>query len=121
LFGKKRPVAYYAHSLRIYGSQIERRQERRILRHGYKVINPRQALGRDWQGDALRIIQGADAVICTEYLDYIGKGVAWELGQAFGLGKPVYVLRGARLVLLSPSNVVGVGINWAILWAKIVL
>jgi hypothetical protein len=121
MFGRRKPVAYYAHSLRIYGTKLERKQGRRIRRCGYKVVNPNGLLSEaTWKDDAVRLILDADVVICTEYQQHIGRGVAWELEYAFGLHKPVFVLRGRSLIPLKPSSVVVLGLDWAIRWARIV-
>jgi hypothetical protein len=120
MFSRRKPVAYYAHSLRIYGTKTEKQQQRRIHYRGYKVINPNGLLSDvTWKEDAAELIRGADCVICTEYCNYIGRGVDWELRYAFELGKPVYVLRGWRLISLTLNNVEIIGINWAVQWAEI--
>lgn len=98
---------YYAHSMRIYGTEQERKELRFLRwRKFYRVINPNGRLSREsWKQQALAFIESSDALVFSEYHGFIGKGVYTEIDFAFQLQKGVYLLRDRTLYPIEKENV----------------
>ena len=87
--------AYYAHSMRIYNSAIEKNEFDFIKkRFKGKVICPNNELGE--LGDIkkyIEVVKKCKAVYISEYLGMIGKGVYEECKTAFKKKIPTYIVR----------------------------
>ena len=112
---------YYAHSMRIYGSDRECEEHQYLHRKGFRVCSPRGKLNRDnWYKRAQEFIGVLDAVVFTEYRDHIGRGVTEELLYAFNIDKPVYLLRDRLFYPVFNHNLYILGSDWAVCYAEIV-
>ena len=85
---------YYAHSMQIYGTDREK-SERALLEHlGFNILCPCRDLNLGNDMDKyLRIVAKCKNVVCSEYSEFIGKGVYLELKWALRHNIPCYVLR----------------------------
>jgi len=84
---------YYAHSKAIYGTQREK-EELCFLKLVFDVVDPNNDMGE--RGNIkyyLEAINKCDLVICSEYQDFIGKGVFQEIDWAIKNNKPVLCMR----------------------------
>ncbi len=92
---RKIDTAYYAHSMRIYNSKLEK-EEFDFINNRYKgkVICPNKELGE--LGDInkyLEIVKNCKEVYISEYHGMIGKGVFDECKTALNENIPVYIIR----------------------------
>ena len=87
---------YYAHSKKIYGTEIEEK-EYNFLRERYEnVFNPNTEIEykkEEGMRPYLDAVKASDLVICSEFEGYIGKGVFREVELALINNIPVYCLR----------------------------
>lgn len=92
---RKVDTAYYAHSIRIYNSKLEKEEFDFINnRCKGKVICPNKELGE--LGDIkkyLEVVKSCKEVYISEYGGMIGKGVFAECKTALKENIPVYIIR----------------------------
>ena len=111
---------YYAHSMRTYGTRVERKQLRQLRKFTNEITNPNGLLSRfGWQAQARALIDMCDCLVFSEYQDWIGKGVEWEIQYAHNQGKIVYALREGVLFPIQPSDITVAGWDWAVRWAYV--
>ena len=110
---------YYAHSMRTYGTQAEKEQLHQLRRFGLgTIVNPNGRLSRDnWKAQAKALIDSCDILVFSEYQQWIGKGVTWEIEYAHSTNKAVYVLRNGCLQHVVEYDIGVAGWDWAIRWA----
>ena len=97
---------YYAHSMQIYDTDREK-SERGLLEHlGFNILCPNRDLKLGNDMDAyLRIVAKCKNVVCSEYSEFIGKGVYLELKWAMRHDIPCYVLRDEVLYIISEVDI----------------
>ena len=90
----KKLNVYYAHSKNIYNTSREK-SELKWLRKQFKfVICPNNDMGELGSMEPyLQEVENNDAVVCSEYKGYIGRGVTSEVNTALSLNYKVWVLR----------------------------
>lgn len=92
---KLNEVVYYAHAKKLYCT-VEEKVQLQWLRSTFKrVIDPNSDLGELGSiTKYLEIIkQQCTVVVCSEYFDYVGRGVFEELQFARKSGMPIFCLR----------------------------
>jgi hypothetical protein len=95
---KQQLNAYYAHSMRKYGTQ-EEADERAYIESVYsgKVTCPKRDLGElGSMARYLEFVSTVDAVYATEYKNHVGKGVYDECRHALSLNIPVFLVRKSK-------------------------
>ncbi len=109
----KARTIYYAHSIKIYGSQRELR-ELTFLRSRFpkaNVICPNNDLGQLGSlKDYLNIVDGCLILVASEYNNHIGKGVYHEVARAISNQVQVFVIREKESVF-SLKEVTGIKIK----------
>jgi len=118
---KKNIRVYYAHSKRTYGSEKEQ-NEYLFLKSIYtKTICPNKDIG-ELHGikPYLKIVEWADLVIFSEYMNFIGRGVYAEIQTAIINKIPVKLLRNNTLLKINRVEINDVN-DWAIKYAKVIL
>jgi len=111
---------YYAHSLRLYNTDIEQLELKQIaeLFPKLKILNPNGMI-TDIK-EAYKLIDKSDSVVASEYQQHIGKGVYDEICHALSKKKQVAVLRGGRLFrVYSEHQIEVLDIDWQIHYAKV--
>lgn len=87
---------YYAHSKKIYDTEIEEK-EYNFLREKYEIVyNPNTEIEYEREEGMkpyLDAVKTSDLVICSEFEGYIGKGVFREVELALRNNIPVYCIR----------------------------
>ncbi len=87
---------YYAHSLKIYGTEIEEK-EYSFLRENYEnVFNPNTEIEykiEEGMKPYLDAVLASNLIICSEFEGYIGRGVFREVELALRNSIPVFCLR----------------------------
>ena len=85
---------YYAHSKLIYSDEREE-DESSWLRIKYdKVTCPHYDLGDlGSQERYFDVISKCDAIVCSEFVDHVGRGVYGEINYALKHDIPVYCMR----------------------------
>ncbi len=87
---------YYAHSIKIYDTEVEE-EEYSFLREKYEnVFNPNTEIEykkEEGMRPYLDVVITSDLIICSEFEGYIGKGVFREVEFALRNNIPVYCLR----------------------------
>lgn len=85
---------YYAHSMQIYGSDHEKLERGILEQLGFNILCPNRDLKLGNDMDAyLKIVAKCKNVVCSEYSEFIGKGVYMELKWAMRHDILCYVLR----------------------------
>ena len=91
----KKKTAYFAHSMKIYNTQIETEQFEFIkTRFNGKVICPNKELGE--LGDVkayIEVVKKCSILYITEYQKMIGRGVYLECKSAIENNIPILVVR----------------------------
>jgi hypothetical protein len=118
-------IVYYAHSMKIYGSDREKKEIAYIKKKFKSVVNP--AVDLIWQGSMelyFKAVKESDIVICSEYEKHIGKGVFDEIFTALLLEKKVFCIRklgrGYKLLEVSRVEVVDKD-DWSVYFGKVIL
>jgi hypothetical protein len=116
---------YYAHSIRIYDTRKEKKELRLIKKEfpDYKIINPADikltGSSAEIMQAYLNIVKTVDALVFSEYLEHIGKGVFLEIDMAVDKDIETQLLRkkkfnhNFRVRIIDPDD-------WAIRYAKII-
>jgi len=113
-----KPTAYFAHSMRDYGSKVEA-EVRAELEKRFKVLCPHRdlAYGGNMTG-YFRMIRWCDLTIVLEHKDHVGRGVFEEVRAAFESKKRVLVWRAGKL-----RPVVGVDVadrnDWKVKYGRL--
>jgi len=98
--------AYYAHSIKIYDTQQEENELRKISSIVKNIVNPKHIRWTGSMEPYFKAVKNSDLVFATEYKSFIGKGVFDEVKTALDVGIPVYTLRSGKVF-----KVRGVAIN----------
>jgi hypothetical protein len=94
---QKIEIIYYAHSKRIYGTDVEKR-ELEIIRKAYHtaiILNPSNLGWKsepDWYHWMQNEFPKTDLVIFSDWNEFIGKGVYFEIEEAKRLSIPIKYL-----------------------------
>jgi len=121
----KKETVYYAHSKCIYNTPREKSELKWLRKKFAKVLDPNSDMGE--LGDVnpyLRAVGEHDAVVCSEYKGYIGKGVYHEVDHALRCGRKVWCLRKRLGVFyLKPVKKTEFydGNDWKVCYAKLVI
>lgn len=88
-------TVYYAHSKLLYGTPEEKKQRKFIEDRFEKVICPHRDIGELGSIEPyLEIIEKqCTHVVCSEFLEKVGKGVWEEVKKARKLKLPIYCIR----------------------------
>ena len=100
---------FYSHAKKAYGTRGEARQISLIKAHfppGSVVVDPSLEEGGDQKrekeiGFFLDLVDGCDSLVFSRFRGVVTSGVVTEVNHALSKGKPVYELRGERMVLIK--------------------
>lgn len=121
---KKRKKVYFAHSMQMYNTDLERELLDWLRDRYVKVIDPNKDIGELGSMEPyLRIVDTCNIVVCYEYLDYLSRGTYNEVKHALKHKKPAFVLRRDILGKITIEPVLGVRIvdkdDWTMRYGKI--
>lgn len=111
-------TAYYAHAKLLYGTREEKEQRAFIEAKFDRVICPNRDIGELGNiKDYLKIIEKkCTHVVCTEFLDTVGRGVWEEVKYARKLKLPIYCVRKDgiryRFLKVRSGRVIDGGESW---------
>lgn len=95
---------FYSHSMKIYGSAVERREIALIRDHfpGCDVVDPSEHPATAEPGGEteyyLRLVDTCDCLVFSRHFGYVTEGVKPEVEHALSKGKQVYELRDGRFI-----------------------
>jgi hypothetical protein len=123
-------MVYYAHSLRKYNTIEEKIELEVIKRRFRKVYNPNnhkilQVVNRLSGYEAMQVYLNIvrakyiKALVFSEHLGHIGRGVYLEILEAQEFGKPVYILRGRAIYPYTSQPRVVNSTDWKIKYAVV--
>jgi hypothetical protein len=100
---------FYSHAKKAYGSRAEARNILMIKGHfppGSVVVDPSLEEGGEGKrereiGYFLDIVDTCDSLVFSRFRGVVTSGVLAEVNHALSKGKPVYELRGERMVLVK--------------------
>jgi hypothetical protein len=111
---------FFSHPMKLYGTEAERRQLALIKEHfaGYEVVDPSKeerpgkGRGRGVEGEEeevgeggikfyLQLVDSCDCLVFSRLFGNITEGVRPEVEHALAERKPVYELRGARIIAFT--------------------
>lgn len=119
------PTVYYAHSKKIYGTKREIKERAFLEKTFMNVCCPNRDIGE--RGDIepyLEMVRKCIKVICSEYLNHIGKGVLAEVQEALDKKKPVFCIKRYRAnYYLVPVEGVEVfdEYDWKVFYGRLIL
>jgi hypothetical protein len=100
---------FFSHPMKLYGTEVERRQLALIKQHfvGCEVLDPSQdrpaaGLGEKEELDYyLRLVDSCDSLVFSRLFGNITEGVRPEVEHALAQGKEVYELRESRFIRVT--------------------
>lgn len=111
---------YYSHSKKTYGTAVEAVARKGLEGALGEVLCPNRDIGEKGALQPyLDAIDYCDAVVCTEYMGHIGRGVYDEVCHALMKRKDVFVLRKGELIAVVGAKIVDPN-DWAVRYGKLI-
>lgn len=114
---------YYSHSMLKYGT-VEERKEIKRIKEEYKskkfsIINPAKYQDFPLMEDFLNLLETCDALVFSEYKNWIGRGVYREIIHAKKLNIPIWFLKDEKIYFDPRLKFEVIDNDWSIEYAKV--
>jgi len=90
---------YFAHSMQIYNTKLEKELTETIKSFNFPMICPNKDIGELGSlNPYLQIVKKCKGVITHEFKGYVGKGAFEETKLSLQLDKPTFVIRDGKII-----------------------
>ena len=119
-------VIYYSHSMRKYDTKAEKK-ELSIIAKAFTQLAIYNPNNKEIQNSSfpmvacLKVIEDdqTKVVVFSTYKDHVGRGVYTEVLEARMLGKPVYMIKGRKVISFDNMRLRVIDRDWATYYAVV--